>query len=76
MGRQILEKRTAHRAVATGASLRAIDWNDFALVGPVFGALDQAGVQSIFADVIPFLTHAFIAAEQVIEKTFLPDLSS
>ena len=53
---------------------RAIDVNDFALVRPIFPAVNQACTNWISADIFPFLRVAFIVAQHVIEESFLPNL--
>src|SRR5205085_2142800 len=61
--------------VAGSKNSRAIDRHDFTLVRPVFGLLNQAGAHGVLPNVIPFLTHAFVVPQHVIEKPLLPDLS-
>jgi hypothetical protein len=45
-----------------------IDRDDFALIGAIFGSINQTSAQSILADVVPFLAHALIVAQEVIEE--------
>jgi hypothetical protein len=63
---------------ATGRWLQhsgAIDEYDLTLTGPIVRATHQTRAYGIFINVIPFLLVALVAAQHVIEKTFLPDLA-
>src|SRR6266513_4887959 len=57
---------------ASGYSLRERNPNDLALVWPIFRHLAQIRANGIHTHVIPFCRVALTAAQNVIEKTFLP----
>ena len=65
---------SADRPPGRWLQLHAIDVNDLALVRPIFRATDQVCAHRIFAHIFPFLRVTFIAAQQMIEESFLPNL--
>jgi hypothetical protein len=88
MASLLCRAQTAHRAVATtdrfefgwpigcrpGWFLRAVDRHDLALEGPIFRGSFKPGNSGIIPYILPFLAHALIGAQQVIERALLPDL--
>jgi hypothetical protein len=56
--------------------LGTIDKHEFPRVRIVFGLNDETGARGIVAQILPFLTIAFVIAQNVIEKTALPDRMS
>jgi len=48
-----------------------VDVVDATGVGPVFGALDEAGAHGVFTDVLPFLRVAFAMPQPVVKAAVL-----
>ena len=68
--------KSAETADATARLLRAsgaVDANDFARVRPIFGASDDSCSHRVLKDVIPFVSVALVAAQEMIVKTWLPE---
>ena len=52
--------------------LRAINYNDFALVGSVSGVFHKASAHRIVAHIVPFFTVTFVGSQNVIKESGLP----
>src|SRR6266513_3372059 len=60
--------RTAKRLQA-----RAVNYHDFPLIPPLVWIVDKSSTNGILSNVIPFVSVAFIVAENMIKKAALPD---
>lgn len=59
-------------AESTLQGFAELEWMGLGVIGPSFRAFDRAGSDGIVSHVVPFLRIGFLAAEDVIEKAFLP----
>jgi hypothetical protein len=58
-----------------GRLLHSVYGDNFTLVRPIFSFANQSYAHRVLKNVFPFFSHAFVVAQNVIEKSFLPDLA-
>src|SRR5258708_5478181 len=58
---------------ADATTLRSIDSNDFTGVRPIFSPSNKSGAHWILKHIFPFLVVAFVAAQNMIVKSWLPE---